>query len=340
MWYQYSNILQYNAVYNFVIGSRGCGKSFGAKKLVINQFLKKGVQFIYVRRYKTELSKIQTFFDDIKEQFPDHTFNVKGKVLYIYSKIAGWAIPLQTQQIEKQNSYKNVKYVLYDEFLIDNVNQAYKYLKDEYSVMANLYSTIDRDRDETVVLFIGNAIQMQNPYFDELNIRPSSKINVKYSTDSNGCKKALAAIEVFSDEEQVQNQRNTRFGLLTADTEIDAFMHDNVFYLDDNTMMMDTPKNPKRYEVFINLYFQGQTYSILVLRKQPILLICKKVPNEFTTYSLLQRDLTKDYPQLPDSIKSILKQLIKRYSNLQLISFDSQQTRLFYFELTKHLGIK
>jgi len=24
--------------------------------------------------------------------------------------------------------------------------------------MANLYSTIDRDRDETVVLFIGNAI--------------------------------------------------------------------------------------------------------------------------------------------------------------------------------------
>lgn len=340
MWYSYSNILQYNAVYNFIIGSRGSGKSFGAKKLVINQFIKKGLQFIYIRRYKTELQKIQTFFDDIRQQFPDHELTVKGKVFYIDGKIAGWAIPLQTSQIEKQNSYKGVKYVIFDEFLIDSVNSAYKYLKDEYSVMANLYSTIDRDRDQTIVLFIGNAISMSNPYFDELNIRPSSNINVKYKTDSNGYKKALATIEVFQDTEQVQNQRNTRFGLLTADTEIDAFMHDNVFYLDDNTMMMDIPKNPNRYEVFVNLYYQGQTYSILMLRKQQLILLCKYVPNDFTTYSLLQRDISRDHPLLPDNIKCILKQLIKRYQSLQLIQFDTQQTRLFYFNLTNHLGIK
>ena len=49
MYYDISHILTYNAYFNFLIGERGVGKTFSSKKFVINKFLKKGEQFIYLR---------------------------------------------------------------------------------------------------------------------------------------------------------------------------------------------------------------------------------------------------------------------------------------------------
>lgn len=340
MYYSYQDILQYNAVYNFVIGSRGCGKSYGAKKLVINKFIRTGAQFIYLRRYKVELQKVQTFFDDVAGEFPDHKFKVRGKVFYIDDKIAGWAIPLQTSQIEKQNSYKGVKYIVFDEFLIDNVNSQYRYLKDEYFTMANFYSTVDRDRDSTVVLFIGNAISMQNPYFDEIGIRPASKIRVKYAVNSTGEKRALAAIEVFSDKDQVQKQRDTRFGLLTQDSDIDDFMHDNVFYLDDDSMIMEVPKNPKKYEYFLNIYFQGKRYQFLMILQGQTILMSTFVENPYVTYALKSSDITDGIPLIPQSIRDLLKSVLTRYSTMGCVAFDSQSTRQAYLNIQKALQIK
>jgi recombination protein RecT len=42
---------------NILIGERGVGKTYGATKFVINQFIKKGEQFAYIRRYKPEIAK-------------------------------------------------------------------------------------------------------------------------------------------------------------------------------------------------------------------------------------------------------------------------------------------
>lgn len=342
MYYSYQRLLQYNAVYNFIIGSRGSGKSYGAKKLVINKFIRQGYQFIYLRRYKTELAKVSTFFDDVAAEFPDHKFKVKGKVFYIDDKVAGYAIPLSTSQIEKSNQYKSVKYIIFDEFLIDNVNSAYKYLKDEYQVMSNFYSTVDRDRDFAVVIFIGNAISMSNPYFDKLGLRPQSDINVKYSYNSDGVKMALAAIEVFSDPDQTHRARSTRFGTLVYDTdsELDSFMHDNVFYLDDDTLIMDLPKNPRRYSVFMNFTLSGKNYSIIALKFNQIMLISDYVNNNDSIYALVSRDISKEYPYMDDFLRSLLKRILKQYSSFGCLGFTSQSTRAVYFELIKILNIK
>ena len=53
MYYDYDKISSYNATFNMIITNRGFGKTYGAKKRAINKFLKKGEQFIYVRRYKS-----------------------------------------------------------------------------------------------------------------------------------------------------------------------------------------------------------------------------------------------------------------------------------------------
>lgn len=68
MYYDYNKILSYNALINILIGERGVGKTYGASKLVINKFLKKGEQFAYIRRYKPELKKaVPQFFEAIKD---------------------------------------------------------------------------------------------------------------------------------------------------------------------------------------------------------------------------------------------------------------------------------
>ena len=48
-YYDISTLLSYNKILNFIIGQRGGGKTFGAKKWCINDFLKKENQFIWVR---------------------------------------------------------------------------------------------------------------------------------------------------------------------------------------------------------------------------------------------------------------------------------------------------
>jgi hypothetical protein len=109
LYYDPNKLLSYNRILNFVIGARGIGKSYGFKKYVVNRFLKHGKQFIYLRRYKGELVKLPQWFNDIKQEFPDTEFKVKGRQLFINNKLAGWGIPLSAWQSEKSNAYPEVK---------------------------------------------------------------------------------------------------------------------------------------------------------------------------------------------------------------------------------------
>ena len=79
MFYDFNKLLSYNALLNFVIGERGVGKSFGAKKFVISDYLKNENEFVYIRRYKTELDNAyEGFFDQLQNEglFLDHTFKI------------------------------------------------------------------------------------------------------------------------------------------------------------------------------------------------------------------------------------------------------------------------
>lgn len=78
-YYSFSNVLSYGGVFNMVMGARGLGKTYGAKKIVIKNAINKGQQFIYLRRYKTELKGRASFFADIADEFPDEEFRVEGQ---------------------------------------------------------------------------------------------------------------------------------------------------------------------------------------------------------------------------------------------------------------------
>ena len=104
-------MLSYNAILNFIIGERGVGKTYGAKKHVVNRFIKKGEQFVYLRRYKTELkdsvgSKMKPkFFNQIVDEFPDHELSNSADTMYIDGKICGIYDVLNSLAINPRDIY-------------------------------------------------------------------------------------------------------------------------------------------------------------------------------------------------------------------------------------------
>ena len=140
-YYDYHRILSYNVPVNVLIGERGVGKSYGAKKYVINQYLKKGSQFIYLRRYENELKKVfekdknnpKDFFDDVKDEFPGKNLVAKHKKFYVDDECFGFAMRLTEAQDLKSATYNNVDTIIIDEYPIEK-NKRY-YLPDEGMIL-------------------------------------------------------------------------------------------------------------------------------------------------------------------------------------------------------------
>jgi hypothetical protein len=170
LYYDPNKLLSYNRILNFVIGARGIGKSYGFKKHVVNRFLKHGKQFIYLRRYKGELVKLPQWFNDIKQEFPDTEFKVKGRQLFINNKLAGWGIPLSAWQSEKSNAYPDVETILYDEFIREKDNSGY--LPNEVPALLNFMDTVFRDRENVRCIGMANAVTIVNPFFLYFRINP------------------------------------------------------------------------------------------------------------------------------------------------------------------------
>lgn len=162
----FNSILSYCCLLNIIITERGVGKTYGATKFVIDDFLKKSNEFAYIRRYKNEISEaVPNFFSAINQnnEFPNNNLSTKGKKFYIDNKIFGHAMTLSTAQDLKSSNFSRVKNIIFDEFLIEEGQKKY-YLKNEVFTFLNLLETICRLR-EVRVFMLGNAVTISNPYF-------------------------------------------------------------------------------------------------------------------------------------------------------------------------------
>lgn len=97
------------------------GKTYGATKFVVNQFIKKDEQFAYIRRYKPELKKaVPNFFDSVNNnnEFTEPLYS-KGNTFYCNDSICGYAMTLATAQDLKSSNFSKVTTIIFDEFIIE-----------------------------------------------------------------------------------------------------------------------------------------------------------------------------------------------------------------------------
>lgn len=117
------------------------GKTYGITKEVIERFLKHGERFVYIRRYKTELKKAAPkFFEKVKniEEYKPLKFKYSNNEFYINDQLAGYSLVLSTAQQLKGSNYDNVKWFIFDEFIIENVVNNH-YLHDEVNTFLRGY---------------------------------------------------------------------------------------------------------------------------------------------------------------------------------------------------------
>ena len=187
-------VLSFNAFMTYVLGMRMGGKTYGATMWCINSYIKKGKQFIYLRRYGTEFNdnadwKILTFFDYIIEnnEFPEYTLEVsKNGKFYIYKTalkenedfnkddyIAGYYIALSQQRSYRSVAFPRVNKIVFDEFIIDRAGRV-GYIKNEAFQLLEFINTVFRQRKNCRVLMIGNSFSVVNPHFTFYKIKPNT----------------------------------------------------------------------------------------------------------------------------------------------------------------------
>lgn len=253
-YYDFTPVLSRNCVYNFVVGARGLGKTYGAKKLVIRKAINNGEQFIYLRRYKTELTGKMTFFDDIQHEFPDYEFRVLGNVAQLCRnpyppdgekktfETVGFFVSLSNAQSQKGVSFHSVTTIIFDEFIIEK--GAIRYLPDETTVFNNFYSTVDRWKDKTRVIFCANSVSIMNPYFIEYEIEPDE--TTEFVTRGSGF-----MVVHFADSALFQSQvLGTRFGKFIAGTAYADYAVSSVFH-DNNEFLLARKNADAKYLVTI-----------------------------------------------------------------------------------------
>lgn len=315
MYYETNTTTSHNKLMNFVIGTRGCGKTYGWKVRVIKDFLEKGEQAIWLRRYDNELHGFQdTFVADVVHLFPETEFLYKDHKLYINGKVAIFFQALSIAYKKKSASYPNVTRVLYDEFLIET--KGVRYLTNEPEQLLSFLDTVIRNR-ENFRHFIGlaNSTSMINPFF--------MYFGLVRKADKKGCiKKDDMLVQIVKNENFVDMRKKTRFGKLIQSTDYGSYSLDNEFLFDNTTFISNVDlKNAVYLFTFVCEINLGVWYA-----DGGIHISEKNDPNFKEQYTTQEDKLKPNIRLLKSSTTPFFKSLIKLLNNSEL-TFSSVKAK-------------
>jgi len=335
-WYNWDKISSFNGTYNFMVGARGVGKTYGWKKKVIRAAIRKQEQFMYVRRYKDELkTSKETFFADLvaKNEFPDWDFRSYGATAQMAPvstrddkkrpwKVIGHFIALSTAQSIKSVAYPLVTNIGFDEFIIEKGTT--HYIANETHAFNNLYSTVDRNQDKTKVFFMANSVAITNPYFLEYGIKPDPDNEFVVKADGFIVVHFVNAAE-FRDEVY-----KTKFGKFIAGTEYGDFAVGNEF-ADNNDNLLNVKGASARYTYTIETR-QG-TFSVWIDWQQGKYYVQERRPKQEMIFTLLTEHMSEGKTLLTYSDKIV--QVLRTAFRNGNAYFDTAKSRNAFIEIFK-----
>ena len=277
MYYDYDKLLSRNGwIIAFVIGERGLGKTFGAKVAMLKRFLKTGEQFMYVRRYKTELdSSLTTFWNDLQNNgfFEDLELKVvKSKLLTKFlcnGKVCGYAVPLSTSNILKSTAFPKVSTIVFDEYLLAS-GGTYRYLKNEVNMLLDLIETTFRLRDGKVIM-LGNALNVYaSPYFAYWDL------DLPYGSEFKSYQDGAILVHYARNDEYRAAKKQSKFGKLIENTDYGRMAIDNV---DISMNHMFIAKKPEKASFTALLIITGNKIGVWIGRDGYLYLSDKYDPN-------------------------------------------------------------
>lgn len=259
-YYNGSAVINSGCPINFIIGNRTAGKSYYWKRYGIKQYLKKGEQFIYIRRHKSEIDMVaDSFFTDISHEFPNLNVILKGDKFYLKNyatesmEVCGYAFSLTQVHQLKSVVLEKVNLIFFDEFIPENL----QYLKPsepfyEPNLLLSIYLTVARGykkmvRDNVRLVCAANNITLYNPYFSMFDIDLTNKNRVVVD--------GVYAEKIINKTAQKELQES-KIGKLLMKTEYGAYAVENKSYRDEYNKIIDLPRNAMQlFNLYINRWY-------------------------------------------------------------------------------------
>lgn len=341
------DILTRGAMFNFVVGGRGCGKTYDAKITRTRRYVREmrsrrpgspceGMRFIYLRRYESELKDRSKFFNDFARAFPDCEFKVEGMTGYVRKVVTkgkprAWEplvyfVQLSTTLTKKSVPYNDVDFIVFDEFIIPPGH--IRYLPDEVTAFLDFYNTVDRFQDRVRVLFLANSVSMVNPYFLFFGIVP--RHGQRFVSSKNG----YCCMETVIADEYRRRVSETRFGRMIAGTAYYDYAVGNEYADDDDSFLALKPSTAKCQYVIrfsdkeIGVWEDSATWTYYVSRKTAY---------NAVVVALTRADLTPNVVMVERS-SPLMKALKKLYMTGSLF-FDTIETKATVNEIMRYLGL-
>lgn len=336
--------MTHNMLINIILGGRGSGKSYGAKKKACENFLNKKEQFGYIRRYKDDLKKpLEQFFKDIAQEFPDHECKVDGDKVYIRERadekqkwtekdIAGYGFSLSTANNKKSMSFPDISMLIFDEFMLEEGNQ--RYLSNEVEKLLNLYETVARPGSghrRVTLWMLGNAISITNPYFLYWDLKMPNTM------DKNGKwiwkhPTRPILVENVRNEGFIDAKRNTEFGQLIAGTNYADYSIENKFLLDDSTFV---EKKSQFSRTLFNFVYHGEKFGVWYDYTEGKMWVSQSFDPSGITYSFTMQDHKPNTMLWKSKNKTLyLKQFLEAFKQ-GILYFESMNIKNMCYEILK-----
>lgn len=330
IYYDYNKCLSYQRFLNSLTGGRGIGKTYGCQKLLIKDFLKNGNQFVWLRRYKSELKVAKSgFFNKIQNEFPNVKFEIKGNSIFINEKLAGCFSALSTSSTNKGNSLlTNARTCVFDEYIIDTTSGLQRYLPNEMRTLFDLLETFFRTNPNTRVFFLSNNVSEINPLYTYFGIN-FEKNKVWVDTD-------IYAENLETSQEFIELKNKSPIARLTQkyDEEYYNYNVNNEVLNDSNKFVREPFK--KAIQMF-TIVDKLNYYIFKAHEEGQIYFYASTEGNQNTNMKF-----TFDIERVNDNVYYIDKtakftaiQTLVSFYKRGLLYFDSVETKMFFFEHLK-----
>lgn len=298
MYWDINKILPYQRNFNFINGPRSIGKSYTTQKYCIQKAIENEWEIVYLVRHVCERDQgaLPLGFEKvINNEYKDILWRNQNEIIQFKDKDGVWqdlivCIALSEAQKIKKRSFPRVKYIIFDEYMLEKDNNG-SYVKGwrEPELFLNVYHTIDREEDRVICFMLGNTTTLYNPY----HLHPSFNIPTNVKPGSIWYNKYCLFQWALPDEEMLARKSSSRFNEMIESTNYGEYATVGN-YVEDNDEFV-SPRPEKAKHLFV-LKEAGTVYGIWLDYSTGVAYISEKFdPSSRMKFTLNNDELSEGY---------------------------------------------
>ena len=334
--FNWGPVFSRNSPITMVVGARGLGKTYGLRKECISEYLKKGLRFVEVSRFKSEQKAVSKgYFNRVSAEFPGMEFEVRGsegfvcrgtneKGKKIWEKIC-YFISLTELQTAKKRTFDLVHRVIFDEAIIDRADRFHRYLASEWELLAGLIDSCSRERSESEIhpqlFLLGNAVDLTNPYFQKIGLMEAPSTGYHWYL-----RKLFLLVVPEAKEYSKAKETQTLAGRMLAGTAAGEAANWNAFSTEFEGVIAKKPAS-SRFEV--GLLWKDQSFGLWFDDREGRYYINSSIPKGGKTLALSIGQVAVNTP-LVQKNASFLKSIVS-LASIDGLRFESLGLRSQFF---------